>query len=272
MKKQLFIDGKQVSYLDEGEAGWPAVLMVHGNPESSLLWKDIIPAVEKSGYRAIAPDLPGFGESDPFDGPSTWEAYVAFVSQFLGELNLRNVHLFVHDWGGGIGLMWACQNADKVRSLFITDTIFSPDYTWHTLAQQWRTTGVGEQIIQGMSDWEFWQAAMNKQIPGISEDVLADFFKVVAYPERKNVILDLYRSGDMEKVIPYKPKLREISGPVTIVWGEDDPYIPQEFGIRMKKEDFPQATFHLIPGAGHFIHIEAADAVCQLVEEHFKKI
>ncbi|WP_369405543.1 alpha/beta fold hydrolase [Aneurinibacillus tyrosinisolvens] len=104
------------------------MLLIHGFPESSLLWKDIVPSIVSSGYRAIAPDLPGFGGSDRFlNHPHTWENYINFVTSFLEGLQVGKTHLVLHDWGGLIGLRWSRMNPEKVLSLVVTDTVYCAD-------------------------------------------------------------------------------------------------------------------------------------------------
>jgi len=78
-KNIITVRGKETRYLDFGNFDAPAVLFLHGFPASSLLWKTAALAVQNAGYRAIAPDLPGFGQSEAFDEPSTWERYMQFV-------------------------------------------------------------------------------------------------------------------------------------------------------------------------------------------------
>ncbi|HEX4623237.1 MAG TPA: alpha/beta fold hydrolase [Solirubrobacteraceae bacterium] len=80
-------------------------LLLHGVPESSYMWRELLPTVADAGFRAVAPDLPGFGAS-PVDPPTTWERQVEAVERFRREARLDNVALIVHDWGGLIGLRW----------------------------------------------------------------------------------------------------------------------------------------------------------------------
>ena len=88
---------------EAGEPGDPAVLLVHGYPESSYMWRDILPALAAAGHHAFAPDLPGYGDS-PADPPGTWERHVEALERFRTQHGLEDVALVVHDWGGLIGL------------------------------------------------------------------------------------------------------------------------------------------------------------------------
>ena len=110
----------------------------------------MLPAAAAAGYRALAPDLPGFGDSPP-DLPGTWERQVEHVERFRRALGLDRVVLGVHDWGGLIGLRWACDNPGAVGALVITDTGFFPDGRWHGMAKTLRTEGEGEQVLENLN-------------------------------------------------------------------------------------------------------------------------
>ncbi|MCH6264591.1 alpha/beta fold hydrolase [Neobacillus citreus] len=270
-KKTLTINDQKISYIDEGGKTAPPVLLIHGVPESSMLWKHIIPEIAALGFRTIAPDLPGFGQSDRFPYESTWENYVTFINDFMQALELEKIHLIVHDWGGMIGLRWACDNPDKVESLIITDTVLLPGYTWHPLAQKWRTPGYGEKVMEAMANKESWMAGMKKEIPSVEEGILEDFFAIFESAEKRNVILELYRSANPQLTEPYL-NLAAIKNPVTILWGENDPYISTDFAYQTHDQQFPHAGVHIIPDAGHFIHVQVPEKVIPFVKEHFLAI
>lgn len=115
-------DGLRLAHLDVGE-GAP-VVFVHGEPTWSFLWRKVIDPVCAAGFRAIAPDLPGFGRSDkPID--MDWYSYdrhAAALSDLLEHLDVRGATVVVHDWGGPIGLRAAVEHADRVERLVILDT------------------------------------------------------------------------------------------------------------------------------------------------------
>jgi len=115
-------DGLRLAHLDVGE-GAP-VVFVHGEPTWSFLWRKVIDPVCAAGFRAIAPDLPGFGRSDkPID--MDWYSYdrhAAALSDLLEHLDVRGATVVVHDWGGPIGLRAAVEHADRVERLVVLDT------------------------------------------------------------------------------------------------------------------------------------------------------
>ena len=126
------------------------VLCVHGWPQSSYMWRHLLPALASAGRRALAPDLPGFGDSPP-DPPGTFERHVEAVERFRREIGLDRVVLIVHDTGGLIGLRWACDHPEAVAGLVITNTGFFPDHEWIEIAETMRTPIQGEALVDSLS-------------------------------------------------------------------------------------------------------------------------
>jgi len=131
-KKFATVNGKQIAYLEEG-SGDPIVLL-HGNPTSSYLWRNVIPELTGSG-RVIAPDLIGQGDSEKLpadEGPEryTLEAAYDYVAGLLEVIGAdKNVTLVIHDWGSGIGFLWAMRHAAAVKGLAYMEGIVKP-VTW----------------------------------------------------------------------------------------------------------------------------------------------
>ena len=119
-KKFATVQGKQIAYVDEG-TGDPIVLL-HGNPTSSFLWRNVIPELLTSG-RVIVPDLIGQGDSDKLpasEGPERYSLEVAYdyVDALLHNLGANNkVTLVIHDWGSAVGFLWAMRNAAAVKGV-----------------------------------------------------------------------------------------------------------------------------------------------------------
>ncbi len=272
-KNIITVRGKETSYLDFGSLDAPAVLFLHGFPESSLLWKEAALAVQKAGYRAIAPDLPGFGQSEAFDEPSTWERYMEFISDFTAELSIGQFHLVTHDWGVLIGTRWACTYPERVRSLIISDATFSPDFEWHKDALIIRSLGGGEQWVAYLQNKPVFEGFMKKSVPNVSQAVIEDFYQLFSDPLKAKITLELYRSGDMDKLEIYRGRLAELLPmPITILFGEHDSYIHPELGLKLRNEELPHASYHIIPGVGHFIPLEAPTQFITVLTQHLNKV
>ena len=131
-KKVATINGKRIAYVEEGE-GEPIVLL-HGNPTSSFLWRNVIPELTAAG-RVIVPDLIGQGDSQKLpasDGPGrySFETAYDYLSGLLSEIGAdQNVLLVIHDWGSGLGFHWAANHPEAVRGIAYMEAIVAP-VTW----------------------------------------------------------------------------------------------------------------------------------------------
>ncbi|WP_413989138.1 haloalkane dehalogenase [Labrys okinawensis] len=127
-KKRLTVLGRQMAYVEAGQ-GDPIVLL-HGNPTSSYLWRNIIPHLEGLG-RCIAPDLIGMGDSDklPNSGPNSYRfvEHRRYLDALLEALGVRErVTLVIHDWGSGLGFDWANRHRDAVKGIAFMEAITGP--------------------------------------------------------------------------------------------------------------------------------------------------
>ena len=128
-KKSTDVNGKRIAYVEEG-TGDPIVLL-HGNPTSSYLWRNVIPELEGLG-RIVVPDLIGQGDSERIpesEGPDRYGFHVAYeyLDGFLKTVGAdRNVTLVIHDWGSGLGFHWANNHRDAIRGIAYMEAIVAP--------------------------------------------------------------------------------------------------------------------------------------------------
>jgi haloalkane dehalogenase len=252
---------------DQGPADAPVALLLHGFPESSYMWRDLMPAVAGAGWRAIAPDLAGFGDSEP-DPPGTWERHVEAVERFRREQGIDRCVLIVHDWGGLIGLRWACEHPDAVEALVISSTGFFADGQWHGMADALRTPGVGEQVVDGI-DRDGFAGLLGSLSTGIGDDAIEEYFKALADEPRRRGLLELYRSGDFSKVAAYD--LAALSVPALLVWGENDEFAPVAGAHRFERE-LPDTELVVVEGAGHFVWEDAPERCAEAVTGFLRRI
>jgi haloalkane dehalogenase len=117
-------DGLRVHYVDEGPRGVPAVLMLHGEPSWSYLYRKMIPPVARAGHRVVAPDLVGFGRSDkPVRREDyTYQRHVDWMRALVEQLDLRDVTLVCQDWGGLIGLRLVAEHPERFARVVAANT------------------------------------------------------------------------------------------------------------------------------------------------------
>lgn len=169
----LEIDGgalgsMRMHYVDEGPRNGPVVLMMHGEPTWSYLYRHMIGPVVEGGCRAIAPDFIGFGKSDkPTDrGAYSYQSHVDWMTSFIEQLDLRDITLFCQDWGGLIGLRLAAEMPDRFKAIMAGNTILpTGDHPAGEAFLQWREFSqkspefkigaiVSRGTVRGLSDAE----------------------------------------------------------------------------------------------------------------------
>ncbi len=127
--------GGRIHYVDEGEG--PPILFLHGNPTWSFLYRGIVIRLRKD-FRCIAPDLPGFGLSDhPPDYRYTPEEHAGTIRALVEELDLRDLTIMGHDWGGPIGMRVALEEPGRMRALVMGNTWYWPTAAIHLKAFSW---------------------------------------------------------------------------------------------------------------------------------------
>ncbi len=122
--KYVDVDGLRMAYIDEGPADGPVVLLLHGEPTWSFLYRRMIPPLLAAGFRCVAPDLIGFGRSDKPTERSTYtySGHVAWMKTFLDTIKLPAATLFAQDWGGLIGLRIAAEDPHRFDRVAIGNT------------------------------------------------------------------------------------------------------------------------------------------------------
>ena len=249
---------------DAWTEGGPTALLVHGWPESSYMWRDVLPALAGAGWRAIAPDLPGYGDTPP-DPPGTWERHMEALDRFRTALDLPPVALLVHDWGVLIGLRWACDHPAAVRALVISDGGFFADRRWHDLANLLRTPGEGEKFIAGFTR-EGFDGALRAASASMADDALDAYWKAFSTPAGRHGALELYRSGDFDKLEPYAGRLAALGVPALIVWGAQDRFATVAMAGRFH-EELSGSRLEVLEDAGHFVWEDEPQRTAALAAE-----
>jgi haloalkane dehalogenase len=243
-------------------------LLVHGYPESSYMWRHALPAVAAAGWRALAPDLAGYGDSEP-DRPGTWERHIEGLDRFVRELELGPVALVTHDWGVPIGLRWACDHPGSVRALVISDGGFFADRRWHDLANVMRTPGDGEKLVRGYTRERF-GAVLGGFSSGITGEAVDEYWKAFADDGRRLAQLDLYRSGEFAKLEPYRGRVAALAVPVLILWGAQDRFAAVKMARRFHDE-LPDSELEIFEQSGHFIWEDEPDRAAARLTEFLER-
>ena len=267
MSRWLEVDGLRMHVVDEG-AGDP-VLLLHGEPTSSYLWRNVIPPLVASGRRAVAPDLFGFGASDKPAERSwyTYDRHVDSIERLVEALDLSGLTLVVHDWGGPIGLRFAVEHTDLVDRLVILDTGIgggrAPSDEWLRFRAVVRSAGdaidparlVEAGTVNGLSDEA--RAAYAAPFPTAESKagVLAFPDLVPAEPEHPNTV-------PMNRV---RDALRSWEKPTLVVWGEQDAVLPPTHAYAFAELIPGAGEAVVLAGAGHFLQEDRPDELAAAI-------
>ncbi|HVO52830.1 MAG TPA: alpha/beta hydrolase [Solirubrobacterales bacterium] len=264
---RIAVAGAEPRLLQAGPAeSSEAVVFVHGNPGSADDWEALIGATAGTGRRALAIDLPDFGETEaPAGFEHTVPGYAEFLGQALNALGVERVHLVIHDFGGPIGLFWAAMHADSLASVTLIDTGILPGYRWHRLARIWRTRGLGELFQATATRGAFRRLVSRGEPRGLPRPFVETMYD--HYDKRtKRAVLALYRAtddpGGMSAELSALIAPRDV--PALVIWGEHDAYLPASYAEK-QRQAFPSADVHVLPASGHWPFADAPETVERLL-------
>lgn len=246
-------------------------MFVHGNPGSADDWRDLAEVAGRR-RRALAFDLPDFGLTEaPAKFDRSVPGYAAFVDELLGELEVGSAHLVLHDFGGPIGLAWACAEPDRVAGVTLIDTGVLPDYRWHRMARIWRTPVLGE-LFQASATRRSFRAVLSHGEPrGLPRAFMDRSFDQLDRRTRR-AVLALYRSvpDPAAQAAQVTGALRARDLPALVIWGEHDRYLPAAYAWR-QREAFPSADVHVLPASGHWPFVDSPETVARLLADFWDR-
>ncbi len=253
-------------YVDEG-SGQP-VVMFHGEPSWSYLYRKMVPPIVDSGRRAVAPDLVGFGRSDKpvaFDWYS-YERHCAHVSELLGGLDLSEAVVVVQDWGGPIGLRWAVDNADRVAALVILNTglftgrVSKGFLAWREFAEKNPDLPVGV-VINGATTSDLPDdivAAYDAPFPSLEAKAGAATFPLLV-PTTE----DEPGAAEMKRVYE---ALAAWEKPALVAFSDSDPVFPFPRAGERFTDTIPTAGEQVcIEGAAHFLQEDRGEEIARVM-------
>jgi pimeloyl-ACP methyl ester carboxylesterase len=267
---RAFEAGGVRSFAREQGDGEPVVLM-HGIPVSSYLYRKVLPLLAERGLRGVAFDLPGLGlaEKRP-DFDYTWSGLGRWTGAAIDALGIDRCHLVLHDIGGPIGLEWALRNRDRVRSLTALDTLIDVE----SFRRAW-SMGLAAPPLIGpawvasirppVARWLFYMQGIADRSATPAHEV--DAHIALVHRDRggrsfRAIVRGFERTAEKERF--YVDGLREAGWPATIVWGEDDPALGAD--RRQAVEDALGVEATLLP-AKHFLQEDQAPAIAGAIAD-----
>jgi pimeloyl-ACP methyl ester carboxylesterase len=256
-QRVLELGDRFISYIDEGEGG--AVVLLHGIPTWSYLWRDTVTQLSKM-QRVLAPDLLGFGYSDKSDCfDRSIARQVEMVAAWMEKLGVRSAHFIAHDIGGGVALRMAVFDKQRVQRLTLMNTVCYDSWPVEAMLQ-WGHPETYRKLAASRAVTLLRQAL--KQ--GFASDPEEAWLEGLLSPYTTEVgKLSLIRNAaalNTNLTTEITPLLSTIDVPTMVLWGEADPFQPVKFGERLAS-DIPGARFIPVKDARHFVMIDKPDEV-----------
>jgi haloalkane dehalogenase len=263
------VNGLRLGYRELGSG--PAVLLLHGWPSSSHLYREVMVPVARTN-RALALDLPGFGASDkPLDVHYDFEFFAGALDGFLDALGVDVVALALHDMGGPIGVRWALDRPGRATGIALLNTLLYPDFS-PFIAEFVKALGTPE-------GREYWTGAAGLQATvrlGLADPSNATAELVTAFTEPFATAasrLALAKAGTGLPLRGYADiaaRLKTMTIPVRMVYGVHDRILPDiARTVARVQRDIPHAEVIALGNCGHFLQEEAGERVGELLAEFF---
>jgi pimeloyl-ACP methyl ester carboxylesterase len=271
--KRFATGSGDMSYVDEG-SGDEAVLMVHGNPTWSFFYRNVVLAL-RGRIRCIVPDHLGCGLSDkPQDYDYTLGNHVANLGRLIDSLNLKKIHLIVHDWGGPIGLGACLPRHEKLGKVVILNTAAFADTVIPWRIRFCRIPVIGELAVRGFNGFAgpaTWMA-VTKPLPApVKRGFLFPYDswanRIATHRFVQDIPKGLGAPNDLAlaKVEEMLPLLR--NHPVKIIWGGEDFCFNRHYFERWQGL-LPDAGAEYLEEAGHYLLEDAQETVVRAIEQH----
>ncbi len=266
-----FEAGGVASFVREEGPG-EAVVLLHGVPSSSYLYRKLLPELSSRGLRGIAFDFPGLGLAErPEDFDYSWSGLAGWTAAAIDALGIERCHLVVHDIGGPIGFEWAIRNPGRVASLTALNTLVDVDgfrrpWSMHPFSIR----GVGEVWLRSMNRPAMIEVLYLQTIgdrAAVSRAELGAYHGLLKRGDRGRAFLRIMRGFELtaEKERFFRDGLAQRSYPAQVVWGRRDPALGEE--RRRAVQEFLGVDEPILIDAKHFLTEDQAPAVAAAIAD-----
>lgn len=280
--KTVKVGDLDVFYREAGPKDAPAILLLHGFPTSSQMFRNLIPALADQ-YRVVAPDYPGYGNSSmpPHDKfKYTFDNLAKVIDDFTQKVGLTKYAIYVQDYGAPVGYRLASSHPDRITAIVVQngnayDEGLDNNF-WKPIKAYWSepTSKEKRDALRGIlkfdaTQWQYTNGVKNPEL--VSPDGPAHDQFLLDRPGNDEIQLDLFLSyGSNPPLYPkWQEYFRKHQPPVLIAWGKNDEIFPAA-GAEPYKRDLKTLEFHLID-AGHFALESNGDEIAQLMRTFLGK-
>ncbi|MEI6001059.1 alpha/beta hydrolase [Paraburkholderia bengalensis] len=270
---RVSVDGVNIFYREAGPKGAPTIVLLHGFPSSSREFDQLIPLLA-TRYHIVAPDFPGFGQSDappPSSYAYTFDHLAQTTNDFLEQVGATRYSLYLHDYGGPVGFRLMVAHPERVHALVIQNANAYKEGLgpkWASIAQYWADRKAHPEVLN-----VFMSPAATEQRhtagtshperynPDTWTDESAHLARLGQYEIQGDLLYD-YRTN-VASYSDWQAWLRTHKPPTLVLWGRNDPSFLAA-GADAFKRDIPDAEIHLLE-AGHFAFDEQNDEIARLI-------
>lgn len=256
---------------ETGDGSGTPVLLLHGVPQTSTVWRDVAPTLAADGHRVLMPDLPGLGGSPyagPYDVPSVVRQVVALLDEVApGE----RVDVVGHDWGGSVALSLTGSHPERVRRLAVANTVFrqvnllrAPHIPFFAVpgAPELLFRLGGSRVVETMLRLGW------KSDVALDEEARAEYVAAYGEPHNVRAMLGYYRAAARPRLAAALHLGDRADGPprvaaeeMLVLWGAADAVLPVSIGESIVRDLGARCAMVTVPGAGHFVVEEAPEVV-----------
>jgi pimeloyl-ACP methyl ester carboxylesterase len=274
--RQATVDGHRIFYREAGRPDAPAVLLLHGFPTSSHMFRNLIPLLANR-FRVVAPDLPGFGFSDAPDRagfPYTFDRLAAIIDQFTGVVGLERYAVYVFDYGAPIGFRLALAHPERITALISQNgNAYEEGLSegWNPIQAYWREptearrVALREFLAPEATEWQYTHGVADPSL--IAPESYTLDSALLARAGNNEIQLDLFLdyASNVALYPRFQAYLRTHRPLVLAVWGRNDPFFLPA-GAEAFRRDVPDADIRFLD-TGHFaLETHAAEIGAAIVE------
>ena len=272
------IGDQSLHYVEAGDG--PLIVLLHGFPEFWYGWRLQIEPLVAAGFRVVAPDTRGYNLSAK---PEGFEAYAvdllaADIRGLIEERGAQSAPLVGHDWGGSIAWITAMNHPEVVDRLAILNAAHPRRlqeglHNPNQLRKSWyffffAAPGLAEHVMHAR-DWHFFRHFLHGANPPYTQDELDHYIEAWSQPGASSGMINYYRASVRSSQKEAAAKIRPISAPTLVIWGDEDSYLGSDLA-EPEHDDVPNLDrVERIADASHWVHHDAADRVNQLLIDFF---